>query len=113
MEKSGKEIGQIAKNQMKNTMSPKFMPALVSAASLEQSSEGPVLTDPEGSRILLRDRKQEGADHGGVEPLKRLPREIAPGSVVFGLLFYDAADKRICLHPYSVVLPDAIVRLCW
>lgn len=104
---------KIAKNQMKNTMAPKYMPVLLPAAGLGLSADGPVLTDPEGSRILLRDRKQEGADHGSVEMLKSLPGAIGPGSAVFGLLFYDPEDNRICLHPYSVVMPDRIIRLCW
>ena len=40
-----------------------------------------------------------------------LPGEIPAGSALFGLMFYDERDRSICLHPYSVVTPDEIVRL--
>ena len=36
---------------------------------------------------------------------------VKEGTALFGLIFYDAQDHRICMHPYSIVTPDEIIRL--
>ena len=105
------EAVKIAKGQMKNTLLPKFIPALLPIGKIGTVGENLVLEDPAGSRILLRDRREEGADHAAVARLNALPLEIPAGSAIFGLVFYDAADHRICLHPYSVATPDRLIRL--
>lgn len=105
------EAVKTAKGQMKNTLLPKFIPALIPAGRIGTVGEGLVLEDPAGTRIVLRDRREDGADHASVHRLKALPMALPAGSAVFGLVFYDAADRRICLHPYSVVTADRVIRL--
>ncbi len=105
------EAVKTAKGQMKNTLLPKFIPSLIPIGQIGIVRDSVVLEDPTGNRIVLRDRKEDGADHASVDRLKALPLDLPAGSTVFGLLFYDAADHRICLHPYSVVTPDRMIRL--
>lgn len=107
------DAAKSAKNQMKNTLMPKFIPALIRAEHLGSIGENLILTDPDGNRLMLRDRQEEGRDHACTHRLKALPLEIPAGSAVFGLMFYDNADHRICLHPYSIVTPDVIIRLLY
>ena len=102
---------KLAKNQMKNTLLPKYLPALLPVGRLGHVGNDLVLEDPAGSRILLRDRREDGADHAAVSRLEALPVSIPEGSALFGLVFYDETDRRICLHPYSVATPEQIVRL--
>ena len=107
------EAVKIAKGQMKNTLLPKYIPALLPVGRIGTIGESTVLEDPAGSRIVLRDRREDGADHASVHRLKALPLEIPAGSALFGLVFYDEADHRICLHPYSIVTPERIIRLLY
>lgn len=102
---------KLAKGQMKNTLLPKFIPAMIPVGKLGRVEDTFVLEDPSGNRIVLRDRREDGIDHRTVNRLLKLPFEIPAGSAVFGLVFYDAGDRRICLHPYSLVAPDAVIRL--
>jgi len=98
-----------AKNQMKNTLLPKYIPALLPVGRIGTVGEELVLEDRLGNRILLRDRREDGADHASADRLASL--SLPAGSALFGLVFYDEADRRICLHPYSAVTPEQIVRL--
>ena len=70
-----------------------------------------VRAHPKGGRIVLRDRLEDGPDHASTGRLAMLPEAIPAGSALFGLLFYDEADRTICLHPYSVVTRERIIRL--
>lgn len=105
------QVVKTAKGQMKNTLLPKFIPALIPVGKIGTVGDSTVLEDPAGSRIVLRDRKEDGADHASAHRLKELPLVLPSGSTLFGLVFYDAADHRICLHPYSIVTPERIIRL--
>lgn len=105
------EAVKTAKGQMKNTLLPKFIPALIPVHQIGIVGESMVLEDPTGNRIVLRDRREDGADHASVDRLKALPMNLSAGSALFGLVFYDAADRRICLHAYSIVTPDRVIRL--
>lgn len=102
---------KLTKGQIKNTLLPKFLAVLVPIGRLGAVGEALVLEDPAGERIVLRDRAEDGADHASAARLTMLPGEIPAGSALFGLMFYDEGDKSICLHPYSVVTPDEIIRL--
>lgn len=104
-------VVKLAKNQMKNTLLPKYIPALLPVGRMGRVENNLVLEDPAGNRILLRDRREDGADHATVSNLAALPVPVPEGSAVFGLVFYDEADRRICLHPYSLLTPEQIVRL--
>lgn len=105
------ETVKIAKNQMKNTLMPKYLPAMIPIGTIGTVGKALVLEDPAGDRILLRDRREDGADHASVERLRSCPGLIPGGSCLFGLVFYDGQDRRICFHPYSVVTPEGIIRL--
>jgi len=102
-------VVKLAKNQMKNTLLPKYIPALLPVGRIGTVGENFVLEDPVGNRILLRDRREDGPDHASAERLPSVP--LPEGSALFGLVFYDEADRRICLHPYSAATPEQIVRL--
>lgn len=101
------EVVKQAKNQFKNTLSPKWMPALLPVGQLGEVDGLPVLEDPAGHRLLLRNRP--AADT--VDILKQAPVSDWTGSALFGLLFYDESDRSICLHPYSVITAEQIIRL--
>ncbi len=105
------EAVKLVKGKIKNTLAPKFLAVLLPVGSIGRIGEDYVLEDPAGARIALRDRAEDGTDHACTERLGMLPREIPAGSALFGLMFYDGRDKALCLHPYSVVTPDEILRL--
>ena len=102
---------KLAKNQFKNTLLPKFAPMLLPIGRVGTVGDTFVLEDPQGNRIVLRDRGTETADHASTARLAMLPETIPAGSALFGLMFYDGADRSICLHPYSVVTPERVIRL--
>lgn len=102
---------KIAKGQMKNTLLPKFVPALLPVGQIGTVGDSAVLEDPMGNRIVLRDRKEDGASHASVHRMRELPMRISSGSAVFGLVFYDPQDHRICVHPYSIITADTVIRL--
>ena len=99
------------KGAIKNTLAPKFLAVLVPVGRLGRAGGELVLEDPKGDRILLRDRPEDGADHACAARLACLPGPVPAGSALFGLMFYDGRDKSLCLHPYSIVTPEQIVRL--
>lgn len=105
------DVVKLAKGQMKNTLLPKFIPAMIPVGKLGRVGNAFVLEDPSGNRIVLRDRREDGHDHNCVDRLKKLPYKLPSGSAVFGLIFYDAVDRRICMHPYSLVTQDTVTRL--
>ena len=101
------------KGAIKNTLAPKFLAVLVPVGKLGKVGEDFVLEDPAGDRIILRDRPQEGPDHACTARLAMLPGELPAGSALFGLMFYDEGDRSLCLHPYSVVTPETVIRLLY
>lgn len=105
------EAVKLTKGKIKNTLAPKFLAVLVPIGQLGRVGEEFVLEDSRGDRILLRNRPEDGADHACVERLAMLPARLSGGSALFGLMFYDGRDKALCLHPYSVITPDEILRL--
>ena len=105
------EVVKLAKGQMKNTLLPKFIPAMIPVGKIGMVGDSAVLEDPSGNRIVLRDRREDGKDHVSVRHMMAVSNEIKTGTALFGLVFYDVKDHRICLHPYSVVTPDRIIRL--
>lgn len=102
---------KLVKNQIKNTLAPKFMASLVPIGQIGAVDGQIVLEDPKGGRIVLRDRPEDGEDHAAVSRLSLLPGPIPAGSALFGLIFYDNSDHSLCLHPYSIVTPAGILRL--
>ena len=102
---------KLAKNQFKNTLLPKYAPMLLPIGRVGTVEDTFVLEDPKGNRIVLRDRMEDGADHASTARLAMLPGKIPSGSALFGLMFYDETDRTVCLHPYSLVTPEHIIRL--
>ena len=104
------EVVKLAKGQM-NTLLPKYIPAMIPVGKIGMVGDSAVLEDPSGNRIVLRDRREDGKDHASVRHMMAVANELKTGTALFGLVFYDVKEHRICLHPYSVVTPDTIIRL--
>lgn len=103
---------KLVKNQIKNTLSPKYAGVLLPYARLCRAGGETVLEDPAGARIVLRDREEDGDDHRTTARLAMLPdAAMLENQLMFGLLFYDETDRRICVHPYSLLTENQIVRL--
>ncbi|MDE7243017.1 MAG: SWIM zinc finger family protein [Oscillospiraceae bacterium] len=102
---------KLVKGTIKNTLAPKFLAVMVPVGKLGRLNEETVLEDTKGNRILLRDRPEDGEALASVNRLDLLPEAPPEGSAMFGLMFYDSRDKSLCLHPYSVVTPERIIRL--
>ena len=102
---------KLAKNQMKNTLLPKFLPVLLPVGQVGMIGGVFVLEDPAGGRIVLRDRPEEGADHASTARVAAVPGGLHEGDALFGLMFYDKGDRSLCLHPYSAVTQSQIIRL--
>ena len=102
---------KLAKNQFKNTLLPKFMPVLLPVGRVGAADGVFVLEDPSGSRMVLRDRPEDGAGHASAARVAAVPGGLQAGDALFGLMFYNRADRSLCLHPYSVVTRSQIVRL--
>lgn len=103
---------KLVKNQIKNTLSPKYAGVLVPYARIGRIGAEPVLEDHAGSRIVLRDQPGTGEDHRSVDRLTLLPDAgMLKDNVLFGIMFYDETDRNLCLHPYSLVTGEQIVRL--
>lgn len=115
------EAAKAVKNLIKNTLLPKYAPVLLPIGRLGRVGEEFVLEDPAGGRIVLRDRAEDGSGHRTTQRLSSLPAEVSAGCAmgscamdgcaIFGLMFYDGSDRSLCLHPYSIVTPDAVIRL--
>lgn len=104
---------KLVKGQIKNTLLPKYMAVMAPIGRIGMAGDAFVLEDPKGGRIVLRDRAEDGADHASTARLAALPEAIPEGSALFGMMFYDGADRTICLHPYSVVTPGRVIRLLY
>ena len=105
------EVVKTAKGQFKNTLLPKFMPALVPVAALGTVGETWMVEDAAGARLELRDRREDGEDHACVRGLNTLPVVPEAGDALFGLVFYDGSDRHICFHPYSLMTSADMIRL--
>ena len=102
---------KVAKNQIKNTLLPKFLPVLLPVGQVGMINGSFVLEDPVGGRIVLRDRPEDGADHASAARVAAVPGGLHRGDALFGLMFYDKKDRSLCLHPYSAVTRSRIIRL--
>lgn len=102
---------KLTKGSIKNTLAPKFLAVLVPIGRLGKVSDSFVLEDAAGTRVILRDRPEDGPDHASTELLALLPETPPAGSSLFGLMFYDERDRTLCLHPYSIVTAKQIIRL--
>ncbi len=100
------------KNEIKNTMSEKYMPVLIAFDTIGKVGDAFVLQMANGERMVLRDRAETGDDHSSVYKLDWLvSTKWRQNQVIFGLMYYDAQDATLCLHPYSLVTNEQIIRL--
>ncbi|MCD7993717.1 MAG: SWIM zinc finger family protein [Clostridia bacterium] len=112
------ELVKAAKNELKNTLSDGRFGCLVSYDGLGYvRTEGAKGEQREyilycgGSTIELKDRP---GDMPSVSRLDILPdRQMAEHQVMFGVLWYDRRRQRICLHPYSIITEQEVVRLLY
>lgn len=97
--------------QLKEPLLPPYVPVLVRVGAVGHTGGQTVLEDDCGERLILRDRRADGAERASVFRLTVLPELPAAGEALFGLAYYDETDGRYCLHPYSLIRADEIVRL--
>lgn len=102
---------ETAREQLREPLLLGIVPTLLAVRSMGFVDGVPVLEDDEGTRIVLRDRSEDGSELASVWRLTALPTPPAEGDAIFGLIYYDEADHRLCLHPYSLVTANDIVRL--
>ena len=105
------EVVQNAAARLSEPLLPPYVPALIRAGALGYVERTLVLADGEGGRIALRDRREDGAERASICRLTALAQPPEEGDALFGLIFYDESDGRYCLHPYSVVRADGVIRL--
>ena len=98
-----------ARKQLREPLLPGYVPVLLKIGAIGFIGRSAVLEDSGGERLALRDRREDGLD--SVSRLRALPIVPSEGDALFGLLFHDDSDGRFCLHPYSLVTADDIVRL--
>lgn len=101
------------KNQIKNPLDPQEAAVMAAYRKIGRIRSGEnteyVLEDPKGQRILLRDQREAEKT---TEMLARLwAPELIQDQVLFGKMFYDQKDHRICMQPFSIITGQAIVRL--
>ena len=100
-----------ARVMLSKPLLPGAVPAFVRIGAVGCVGGTPVLEDGDGARIVLRDRREDGEALASVFRLTVLPRPPAKDDALFGLVFYDEEDRRLCLHPYSLVTAEEIIRL--
>ena len=100
------------KNEIKNTLSEKYVAVAIKYKSIGKIENETVLCDEKGEKIILRDRKADGEEHFSVDKLNYIPNnDLFKNQVMFGLMFYDSTDSKICMHPYSIISNKQIIRL--
>ncbi len=100
------------KNEIKNTLSEKYLAVAIGFHKIGKVQDELVLENQKGERIILRDRVADGEDHASVRNLEWLPdMEQKENQVLFGFMFYDSKDARLCMQPYSIITKEQIFRL--
>lgn len=100
------------KNEIKNTLSEKYVAVAIKYKSIGKIENETVLCDEKGEKIILRDRKADGEEHFSVDKLNYIPNnDLFKNQIMFGLMFYDSTDSKICMHPYSIISNKQIIRL--
>ena len=93
-------------------MSEKYAAALLAFQTIGRVGEQLVLQMEDGLSITLRDRREDGEDHASVGKLTYLAgMDQGQERVIFGLIYYDRAEASLCLHPYSLITKEQIIRL--
>lgn len=110
---------KMTKGHIKNILSDDFVGILLAyerIGKVEKEEDGRkkeilVMEDVSGNRLEIRDR--DGWEPTG-QLLAMLPE---PGAfhrqVLFGMIYHDPSDHRICIHAYSVITESRIIRLLY
>ncbi|MCI8661740.1 MAG: SWIM zinc finger family protein [Hungatella sp.] len=119
------------KNELKNTLSQEYCPVMISYEEIgmvktmredrKKETETPegkaggdmlcALRDHSGNRIKLQ--SPEGMDDT-VSIIPLLPeRSLYREGVLFGLAYYDPADRQMGIYPCSLITEDGILRLLY
>lgn len=117
---------KMAKNELKNTLSDGRFGCMVWYSRLmctrveepraektgaETDQPGYILCCGDGDTIELKDRP---GDTPSADRLDILPdSRMAEDQVMFGVLWYDTGRHKICMHPYSIITEDEILRLLY
>ncbi len=102
---------QTAREQLAEPLLPGVVPVYLHVGAVGRVGGELVLEGADGARIALRDRKEDGRELASTLRLRVLPKPPAVGDALFGLVFYEETERRLCLHPYALVREDGIVRL--
>ena len=100
-----------ARKELADPAGGETVPALLRVGRLGRVGEELVLENENGSRVALRDRAESGGLQNAAARLTLLPEPPKSGDALFGLFYYDGTLRRLCLHPYSVITPEGILRL--
>ncbi len=111
------EIFRSIQALIKNPMEAKEVAVLAAYQKIglieELGKESPVfvLEDGMGSRIALKDEERAKPTTG---MLANLPdARLLENQALFGKMFYDSREHRICMQPFSIVTEQAIIRLAY
>lgn len=104
------EVFKKVKNQIKNPLSDKQPVMLLHAAALGVTENGQyVMTDGEGTRLLLEDLPS--VPQGTVELLPFLPAGAREDCAVLVMFEHDLDQGRLRAQPLSVIKDEEITRL--
>lgn len=110
-----KTVVKEVKDQIKNVLSEGFSPVLVSFAQIGMVDLGNkkvfALVDQAGDRIRLKSLPNWRDTTSMVLVIP--DRTFLEHGVVFGLMYYDAGDRSMCLYPLSIVKETGILRLLY
>ncbi|MCQ6561542.1 SWIM zinc finger family protein [Paenibacillus mendelii] len=106
-------VAKLVKNQIKNTLSDNFAAVLLSYKRIGKIGEDVVLEDQNGQTLLLQNMP-DGTTEPTVELLSYVPSDaLLEQQVMFGLLYYDAATKRMAMQPCAIITDEQIIRLLY
>lgn len=99
------------KNVIKNALADPIHISLVAYTMIGKTGEAYVLKNAAGETIMLGDSSYLEAT---TERLDILPNgSLLENQVLLGAFYYNSADRRIKLHPISIVTETDIVRLLY
>ncbi len=106
-----KNEGKLAKNLLKNPLSPSMWIRLIAYEKIGRINDKVVLRTVEDDTIMLE-------DYENMEPtvgrLTHLPDcNLFENQVLVGALFYDGMAKRLVIQPLAIVTEQEIVRLLY
>lgn len=110
--RSYSEVFKKVKNQIKNPLSDKQPVMLLHASSLGVTENGQyVLTDGEGTRLLLEDIPS--VPQGTVGLLPFLPAGAREDCTVMVMFEHDLDQGRLRAQPLSVLMDEEVIRLLY